>query len=155
MMNSESMAFMKEFGITKDTIPYELNRYEIKKRDNSHSELIVYGRIPLMISAQCLKKNYETCTKDYPKLTLSDRKNYRYPVFADCSVCQNTIYNSFPISLLSKKKEIKELGVGSFRFFFTDETAETVQNLIRAWTSKKPFTEDFEFTRGHFGRGIE
>ena len=38
-----------------------------------------------------------------------NRKNYNYPVFADCSVCRNTIYNPFPLSLIFRKKEVLEL----------------------------------------------
>ena len=165
-MNHKSRVWLQEHGITKDTVPYELNRHEIRSRDNTDSELVVYGRIPLMISAQCLQKNYtgqcaqkttqknEEFINNGPALYLKDRKNYNYPVFADCSVCRNILYNPFPLSLLSRKEEVESMNAGSYRFVFTDEKPEAVRDRIAAWVSGEPYMENFEFTRGHFGRGI-
>ena len=151
-MNSLSRALMKNFGIYKDTVPLELNKKELKKRYNKDSELIIYGHVPVMVSAQCIKKNYDRCTKDYAKLVIKDRRNYEFPVKCDCSSCMNIIFNSLPISLISKKSEISELNVESVRFVFTDEDNLTINNLLSLWIkgSKK---ENFEFTRGHFTRG--
>ena len=155
MMNAGSIAFRREYGLFKDTVPLELNEGEISRRDNSESELIVYGRIPLMVSAGCIRKNYGKCTKDYPVTQLKDRKGYVFPVYADCSVCQNTIFNSVPLSLISKKSGLEKYGFQSFRFDFTDETAEVMSKVLDMWTTEKEIKEDFAFTRGHYTRGVE
>ena len=155
MMNVESIAFRRGYGIFRDTVPLELNEGEISRRDNSESELIVYGRIPLMVSAGCVRKNYGKCTKDYPVTQLKDRKGYIFPVYADCSVCQNTIFNSLPLSLISKKSGLRKYGFQSFRFDFTDETVGIMNRVLDMWASEQDVKEDFAFTRGHYTRGVE
>ena len=60
--NDEAEAFWREEGVLKNTIPLELNEGELKHRDNRSSELLLYGYIPLMISAQCVRKNLFGCT---------------------------------------------------------------------------------------------
>ena len=155
MMNAESISFRRSYGILKDTVPLELNESEISRRDNSESELIVYGRVPLMVSAGCIRKNYGKCTKDYPVSQLRDRKGYVFSVYADCSICQNTIYNSLPLSLISKKNSLEKYGFQSFRFDFTDETAGRMNEVLDMWASENTVKEDFAYTRGHYTRGVE
>ena len=53
--NDEAEAFWREEGILKNTVPLELNEGELKHRDNRSSEILLYGYIPLMISAQCVR----------------------------------------------------------------------------------------------------
>ncbi len=53
-MNEASADFWGKQGLRKNTAPLELNRHELKARKNSKSELIIYGKIPLMLSAQCI-----------------------------------------------------------------------------------------------------
>ena len=154
-MNSRSHAFLAEAGFEKDTVPYELNRQELAGRDNSGSELVIYGRLPLMVSAQCLNKNYDRCSKNNPRLLLTDRKKYRYPVECDCLNCLNIIRNPLPLSLISKKEEVLRLSPSSCRMIFTDETPEEALALAEAWIKGGAFTETFAFTRGHFNRGVE
>ncbi len=153
--NSVTQRFFGEMGITRDTVPLELSSRELKNRNNRNSELVVYGRIPLMVSAQCLQKNYDCCTKENRTLYLKDRKNYTFPVVCDCVNCQNILYNAVPLSLLAKKPEILRLRPESVRFSFTDEDADTLRKRLAAWISEDTQTEDFEFTRGHYTKGAE
>ncbi len=39
------------------TLPAELNERELRRLSSAQSELVVYGRIPMMVSAQCVRKN--------------------------------------------------------------------------------------------------
>ena len=51
--NDEACAFWKDEGILRNTVPLELNEKELRHRTNRDSEFIIYGYIPLMLSAQC------------------------------------------------------------------------------------------------------
>ena len=53
---------MKEY-----TLPYELNASELKSVCGKGSELIVYGRAPLMVSKQCVRKHMENVIKKIKK----------------------------------------------------------------------------------------
>ena len=61
--NRRGSAFFDCLGMEGDTVPPELNEKEIWQRNNFQSELVVYGYTPLMISAQCVKKNLDRCTR--------------------------------------------------------------------------------------------
>ena len=45
------------------TVPQELNYQELLKLGCRDMEMVVYGHQQLMISAQCVKKTEEGCTK--------------------------------------------------------------------------------------------
>ncbi len=59
--NNRAEAFFGGAGCLRLTCPLELNEREISARDNRGGEMLVYGRLPLMISAQCVQKNYFGC----------------------------------------------------------------------------------------------
>ena len=62
--NSVSAEVMRSLGADELTLPYELTLREMEQRGISDTDtLVAYGRIPLMISAQCTKKNSGNCLK--------------------------------------------------------------------------------------------
>ena len=56
--NDEAIAFWENENILRNTLPYELNEKELRHRSNAGSEMILYGSIPLMLSAQCVTKKH-------------------------------------------------------------------------------------------------
>lgn len=147
-----SNAFL-DMGAQAVTMPFELNRGEIQKRDNSYTQMMIYGRYPLMISAQCLRKNTKGCTHTPGKLKLVDRYKKVFPVRNLCGTCENIIYNSLPTSLLDQKSELTKMGLHAFRLHFTFETKEQVHNLLDNYCLER--NPDIETTKGHFKRGVE
>ena len=61
--NGEAQAFWREQGILRDRVPLELNAGELSHRDNRHSEMLIYGYLPLMHSAQCVRRNLYGCLR--------------------------------------------------------------------------------------------
>lgn len=61
--NDEAIHFWKNQKILRNTVPLELNEKELRHRENAGSEVIVYGRLPLMHSAQCVRKNTTGCNR--------------------------------------------------------------------------------------------
>ena len=141
--NSEAKQFVREAGITLDTVPVELNRREIASRDNRGSECIVYGHLPLMVTAQCLKKNTSGCDKGSRLLMLQDRKRRKFPVKCACVFCYNILYNPVRLSLLSEVNALAGAGIDSVRLVFTTESGEETEDLVS------------ELTKGQFNRGVE
>ena len=142
------------------TLPVELNRRELSGLSFADSELIVYGRIPMMVSAQCMVKNTGGCTGVSGELTLTDRYRNEFPVKNQCRFCYNKIYNCKPLSLLSCAGEAAELMPGAVRLDFTTEggkeAVQITKRFINAYKKGIPCREELrEFTRGHFKRGIE
>lgn len=158
--NKNAREFWKQCGIERDTVPFELNKREIAQRECIGSEMILYGRIPTMISAQCLKKNTIGCNKKREWLSLKDRKKKIFPVETVCGFCYNVIYNEVPLSLLEEWEEIKKLSPEAVRLCFTTENAQEVIRVTELFIdhifkNKISQKDSLEFTRGHFKRGVE
>ena len=81
----------------------------------------VYGYLPMMISAQCIRKTTLGCSGKPEIMWLKDRKEMRFPVVNQCRFCYNTIYNSAPLSLLGLSASVKGLGPKALRLNFTVE----------------------------------
>lgn len=161
-MNREAARLTRQMASgfqVRFTLPVELNGRELKERGCRGDELIVYGRLPMMVTAQCVKNTVDACTKRQEVLYLKDRMGKEFPVKNHCRFCYNTVYNSTPLSLLGEKKAIDRLCPESLRLNFTTENREEIRSVLRAFSGC--FTEGMEtklagtFTRGHFKRGIE
>ena len=165
--NGKAKAFWRnQPNVFFETLPVELNSKELKQRGCEGSELIVYGHLPMMISAGCVYKSLKRCRKgdkrpfgpdDYYRL--KDRKNMKFAVKPVCRECYNIIYNSQPLSLLNLRNQVAGLNPASVRLNFTLENALQTKKVLESFEKnycKNVPVEDFaDFTRGHFKRGVE
>lgn len=150
-----------DLGTGGDTIPLELNGKELLSRSNENSEMIVYGYLPVMTCAQCIRKNVGKCDRRESLCYLKDRYGICFPVKNHCSECYNTIYNSRPLELYPLAEELKRHNITKFRMQFTIETAEEAGEILREWChgvrNRFPsgaFREK-DITYGHYKRGVE
>ena len=95
---------MEELGADELTLPVELNEKELAAAGCAGKELIVYGRLPVMVSAQCVRRTVSGCDRKPGLLWLKDRMGKEFPVRNCCRFCCNTIYNADPLSLLGMGK---------------------------------------------------
>lgn len=161
-MNHRAENFVREMAPElpmRFTLPVELNSRELEARGSRERELLVYGSIPVMVTAQCIRKTVEGCSKCPEYLYLRDRKKKVFPVRNQCRFCCNTIYNSSPLSLLKDKKQIDRLQPEVLRLAFTSESAaqtgEVLDAYVKTFLHQEPVELEGEFTRGHFKRGVE
>ena len=161
LFNKRSSYFLKEHApaISMQCLPVELNAAELRKQEGEGKELLVYGKIPLMITAGCLNKTLQSCNHKNDQFYLEDRYHVRFQVDCICKYCYNIIYNSKPISLLTCRKQMDSLEIEFLRIEFTEEKKQEVKKLIGKFTDQyiynKKTEEISEFTRGHFKRGVE
>lgn len=172
--NKEAVAFLRDAGCTVTTLPVELTGKEWRQRSIAGEEVIAYGRIPMMVSAQCLKKSTLGCNGKPEVFILKDRMGNRMPVKNDCTYCYNVIYNNRPLSLHDEVEELLKNKLGAIRLSFTTETKEEVQSVIKVFSKNFVNKNDFhivkildkgsleydagdigEFTRGHYKRETE
>ena len=126
----------------------------------SGSELLVYGRIPLMVSSQCVKRTTGNCNHEKEFTLLTDRKGKTFPLWNDCSVCYNILYNTAPQVLFDNEREITSLSPDSLRLSFTVETPSETKAVTEAFADRYLYGKAAslfvpDFTRGHFKRGVE
>ena len=158
--SNEAAEYFYHLGMMQDTIPVELNRKEILRRENSRSEMIIYGRLPLMITAQCIHKNTLGCMHQPDVLTLKDRYSVHFPVKNFCPECYNVIYNSLPVCLFKEDVTVKKIAPAAVRLSFTTETEEETEQILTIYgdiyknggiLGQLPM----KCTNGHFKRGVE
>lgn len=145
--NDVSKSAFFEHGVSGDTVPLELNSREIMHRNNTGSQMIVYGYYPLMTTANCVHKNTKGCDKKQKLIYLKDRYNKSFAVCNNCKECYNTIYNSLPTMLIKNISKLKEAGIRSFRYSFTIETPKQIKAVMDDKVA--------EYTNGHYKRGVE
>ena len=123
----------------------------LKELDFSEkSSVIVYGKLIMMKTANCPSYTvYGKCGQTDGTL-LTDRKNESFAMSSDCRECVTYIYNSKPVYMADKLHSIRN--VGAFDIVFTDETPEMCRTIIELYKAELPCP--FEFTRGHFTRGV-
>ena len=167
--NDRASAFWEEQKVMRNTVPVELNEGEIRHRDNRHSEMLIYGYLPLMISAQCVHKNLYGCNHKEEWVSLKDRYEKEFPAVCYCNPwkmentgntvpCYNIIYNSIPYGLLKEKEQVERLGLHSLRISFTTEKAEQAVRIFEEFKGVYLDGANLpkrDYTKGHFKRGAE
>lgn len=134
-------------------LPYELKSAEQRRLADSglSFEKIVYGRIPMMITANCILRTSDRCSpENSAKTVLIDRYGKRFPVMRSCTRCTNIIYNSVPLSL--HRELSKWEGKVRLRLDFTVEDAEETMAVLDVFLLGK--APEYEYTTGHEKRGV-
>lgn len=162
--NREADSFLERY-FQRNTVPLELNRKEIKQlQEPEKREIVVYGRIPLMYSANCVQKTLGRCEAvidgTHRVYYLTDRYQNQFPVLQNCLHCFNILYNTVPMSLHTNKKVLFEEGFAAYRIEFTmenkDETNSILQYYIKTMVQGKEMEFPIEnYTNGHYKRGVE
>ena len=120
---------------------------------NAKGEYVcVYGKLPLMQSANCVANTNVGCLKDKGAdfSYIVDRTNAKFCVYRNCNLCYNTIFNSVPSCLINEK------GIDSYKAFlsFVDENEKDTENICDLLFKN---TNDFpkEYTKAYWNRGVE
>lgn len=168
-LNNYAINELKKLGVNKTTLPVELTYKELCNRGFTGEEVILYGRIPMMVSTQCVYNTKNQCNYNSSGhiVKLNDRRNAVVSVYCNCKECTNIIYNSVPLDLTGEASDLIKLAPSSFRLMFTTEDDVQIldvldrlekfnDNIINSYTideSGNYLSE--EFTKGHFRKGIE
>ena len=138
------------------TIPYELNAAEQRRLilTGDSFDKIVYSHIPMMITANCVRKTTGNASCGQETVTmLTDRYGKDFPCVNNCRHCFNIIYNSVPFSLLKESVQRDDCAVRR-RMDFTVEDPARISELLDAFLLGKDIPS-FEHTKGHEKRGVE
>jgi len=156
IFNSESGNFYK--NLERVTLSPELNIKELSQI-TAKSEIIGYGRIPLMVMENCPLRALGKCQKNKNNEFLEDRLKEKFPLKCN-EGCVLEIMNSKPIYMADKPEFVNNLKIHAIRLIFTVENFEECGKIIGEYkqalngnigTQQKENT----FTRGHYFRGVE
>ena len=149
------------------TLPLEQNVHEWKDTvcatdDTVQPFIIIYGRIPMMISAGCVQQTMKGCSGHKGKfetihIEMEDRTGRKLPVECSCRYCYNVIRNAYPISLHQAFFSGKLPEQASCRLDFTTETQVEVNDILAFFgkeseNSQPPYES---YTTGRFQKGVD
>lgn len=129
-------------------LSFELTLAQANAVNAADTGIVVYGKLPLMLTRNCPVKSAAGCTVCGKHGVLKDRKGKSFPVVCSPYPCVE-ILNSVPVYLADKMNDIK---TDFAQFYFTDESREQVRSVISLYQSGRP--APFAFTRGLYYRGV-
>lgn len=157
--NDCAYEYFKKMKAKRITLPFELNYKELRRLAKEDNELVVYGKIPLMITANCINNTFSGCDRKAKDVEIKDRLGINFNVFNCCNFCYNIIFNNVPLSLLDRQNKIKCINTANLRLNFTTEdykqTKYILEKYVKVFYYNEYSDEIKEFTRGHFNRGVE
>ncbi len=130
--NSESIAQAEQLGLSSCILSPELTLPQIRDIGGG-SEVIVYGRLPLMTLEKCVIREVADCkTCEKNAASLRDRRGVEFPVLREWEH-RNVIYNSLPTNMSDREEELKRSGITARHFIFSTERAAEVDAVIEAY----------------------
>ena len=150
--NSRAVKFWQDRGLSSVTVSFELRWQQVRDLAKyADCEGIVYGRLPLMITENCVTKNNVGCAHGAGSV-LTDRTGAQFPV--QCAYgCRCEIENG-KVLVLADKPEVFRCGLRYGRLRFTTESPEACAAILRAHKAGD-VTAGEDATRGLFYRGVE
>jgi len=152
--NSEMLYVLQKLGLKSATLSFELPLGELRELSKPiDTELITYGRLPLMITENCIVRNStDACTCDSFS-GLVDEHGALYPVEPEFG-CRNVLLNTKKLFMADKRRTIASLGVWAERLSFTTENAIECVTVLKRYMGLSDFTPT-GYTRGMFYRDEE
>ena len=149
VFNSLSLEKLREAGFLSATASFELRLSQIRDLMKPlDTEIIIYGRLPLMISEQSLVK---TTVQDTAQL--SDRMGSVFPVARDFGD-RTVIYNAHKLYLADKKEDLYATGAWGLRLLFTNESGRECVEVAKGHLGLSDYRPNV-LTRGLYYRGVE
>ncbi len=152
--NNYSVQSLKDLNLSTYTISPELNKIEtndVLKNANLKSEIIVYGKIPVMTNNYCYISKSNKCDstcmskcQNSSKFYLKDRMNFEFRIIPDNFSKTTTIYNSKILSI-----EYNDILCNSIRIDILDESIDKIQNIINTVKSGNCFNGK-DYTNGYY-----
>lgn len=152
--NSLTMEMIKNAGFLSATASFELRMSQIKELSKTlDTELIVYGRLPLMVSDQCIiRHSAGRCACQTPG-QMADRMGSIFPVVKEYG-CRNVIYNAHKLYLADKASDIYETGLWGLRMMFTTESPRECVEVAKGYMGLSDYKPNV-LTRGLYYRGVD
>ena len=164
VFNARSLNYLRDKGLSSACLSFELRFSQMRDMQKIlPAEAIVYGRLPLMITENCLVQNQCNCrlNQNGPMVpkgapcrqlnTLNDRTGAAFPLLPAWSH-RTEVQNSRPL-WLADRNDYQRLGLAFARLRFTTETPEECVQIFRNYLSGT--LANGPFTRGLYERGVE
>ena len=156
VFNSLSMNTLRELELKSATLSFEMTLPQIRDISKSvPAEILCYGRLPLMVTENCLfhGKTGE-CACHLGQTRLVDKTGADFPVIRDGKSCRSILLNGKKLNWLDRQDDLAKLGLWAVRLYFTTENPKEVDHVLSSCISPVPF-DPGSCTRGLYLRGLD
>ena len=152
--NALSMEVIRQAGFISATASFEQRLSQIRDMIKPlDTELIIYGRIPLMVSDQCIiRHSAGRCNCQTPG-QMADRMGSVFPVVKEFG-CRNVIYNAHKLYLADKAEDVYAAGAWGLRMMFTTEGMRECVEVAKGYMGLSDYKPNV-LTRGLYYRGVD
>ena len=156
LYNSTAMNMARQLELASATVSFEMTLAQIRDVSKAvPAEMLCYGRLPLMITENCLIRGRTgQCSCQLGLTKLTDKTGAEFPVIRDGASCRSVLLNGKKLSLLDRQNDLFRLGLWATRLYFTTENAKEVDQVLGAYQNPQPFDSGV-CTRGLYLRGVE
>lgn len=156
IVNSRAMRYLREQGLDSQLLSFELTLPQIRDISKAvPAELLIYGRLPLMLMENCVMKNRTgICACQTGTVRLVDRVGEEFPIVKDPGTCRNVLLNGKKLYLLDKKDVLRGMGLWALRLQFTTENPGEIDKVLMDYQGRAVFDAG-SYTRGLYSRGVE
>ena len=152
--NSLTMEVLQQAGFISATASFELRLAQIKDLSKPiDTEIILYGRLPLMVSDQCIIRHSAGRCNCQTPVQMSDRMGSVFPVVKEFG-CRNVIYNAHKLYLADKKEDLFSAGLWGLRMMFTTESPRECVEVVKGHMGLSDYKPNV-LTRGLYYRGVD
>ena len=154
VFNSHSMDVLQKAGFLSTTASFELRLSQIRDLAKPlDTEAIIYGRLPLMVSDQCIIRHSSGRCGCQTPAEMADRMGSVFPVVQEYG-CRNVVYNAHKLYLADKKEDLYAAGLWGLRLMFTTESARECVEVAKGHLGLSDYRPNV-LTRGLYYRGVE
>ena len=154
--NSGSVQFLRELELNSAMLSFEMTLPQI--RDISKAvpcEIFAYGRLPLMVTENCLIRGRTgSCACNLGQTKLVDKTGAEFPVIKDGDKCRSILLNGKKLNWLDRQNDLGRLGLWALRLYLTTENTKETDAVLSAWHNPPAF-DPGACTRGLYLRGLE
>ena len=156
LYNSGAMHVVRALGLASACLSFEMTLPQIRDVSKAvSSEILVYGRMPLMLTENCLIRGKTgQCTCHLAPAKLTDKTGAEFPIIRDGNSCRSVLLNGKKLNLLDRQEDLSHLGLWATRVYFTTENAREVDRVLGTVLNPAPFDPGAS-TRGLYLRGVE
>ena len=153
VFNSFALDEFSQLNFKAVELSPELNIKQIKAISKSVPvQAMVYGRLPLMITENCIIRNGNRCPCKGDN-SVTDRMGMKFPVIKDGEICRSVVLNCKKTFMAFDMDKVKGAGIDFFRIYFTDESFDECKKVCNTFLCSGDYRPD-DFTKGHFFKGV-
>ena len=154
--NSGAMDMARELELVSVALSFEMTLPQI--RDVSKpvpAEVLAYGRLPLMVTENCLFRGRSgECSCQQGSTRLMDKTGADFPVIREGDSCRSVLLNGKKLYWLDRQADLDRLGLWAIRMYFTTENPKEVDQVLASYRTPAPF-DPGACTRGLYLRGLD